>query len=211
MVDIEQSNYLTDLAARIRITHAAVGHAMKSAVENAMATGDLLLEAKEQLDHGQWMPWLREHCQVAERTARLYMRLAKNRAVIELAGDTANLTLNGAARLLAAPRDEEEKSDDDAVEVAAATAAAKMSVIKFARWLAIGDGKYSNEKEWWAWFDQQFQDAPNPKAQERSDARWDLIFKLAGEIDWDSVDWESIDEEIDKKRRAEGLAPLPRP
>ena len=34
--------------------------------------------------HGEWMPWLEEHCKISDRTARLYMRVAKNRAEIVL-------------------------------------------------------------------------------------------------------------------------------
>src|SRR5262245_21116834 len=106
-----KSNSLTELADRIREYHEAVRQILKSAVEHAMATGDLLIEAKSQLDHGEWSPWLREHCEISERTARLYMRLAKNREAIETYEDTASLTLNAAVRLLASPK-KEEKQDD---------------------------------------------------------------------------------------------------
>src|SRR5262249_31051846 len=103
-----KSNSLQELAERIRGCHETVRQILKSAVEHAMTTGDLLIEAKAQLklDHGQWSPWLREHCEMSERTARLYMRLAKNREVIEACEDAANLTLNAAARLLALPKED---------------------------------------------------------------------------------------------------------
>jgi hypothetical protein len=75
-----------------------------------MDTGDMLLEAKHQVGHGHWMDWLKEHCGMAQRTANLYMRLAKNRKVIEASGDIAGMTLNAAARLLAP---DEEKDEDE--------------------------------------------------------------------------------------------------
>jgi Protein of unknown function (DUF3102) len=97
------SNSLADLAARIRAFHQATAEALRRSVENAMAAGDLLIEAKAQLKHGQWLPWLRDHCAMSERTAQLYMRCAKNRAAIEeqvKSATVADLTLNEAAAVL---------------------------------------------------------------------------------------------------------------
>lgn len=96
------SNSLADLSARIRVEHHATSAALKSSVEHAMAAGDLLIEAKELVPHGQWLPWLAENCELSERTAQLYMRTAKNREAIELQirNGVADLTLNEAAALL---------------------------------------------------------------------------------------------------------------
>jgi hypothetical protein len=99
-MDIKTSNSLIDLAARIKTEHQAVATALKQSVKHAIAAGELLIEAKDQVPHGRWLPWLRDHCTISERTAQLYMRVAKNRADIE--GATAALvrkmpllTLNG--------------------------------------------------------------------------------------------------------------------
>src|ERR1700730_13731457 len=100
MHDLTLSNSLADLAARIRTEHEAAGGALKRSLQHAVAAGDLLIEAKAQLRHGQWLPWLSEHCQIPERTARLYMRLAKNKIEI---GNVADLTVRGAVALLASP------------------------------------------------------------------------------------------------------------
>jgi Protein of unknown function (DUF3102) len=99
---VDGSNYLVDLAARIRVEHEATATALKRSVEHAMAAGDLLIEAKAQLKHGQWLPWLTEHCALSERTAQLYMRTAKHRATIEgqIRNGVADLSLNEAAALL---------------------------------------------------------------------------------------------------------------
>ncbi len=96
------SNSLTDLAARIRTEHEAVSVALKDSVRHAIAAGEALIEAKEQLKHGEWLPWLREHCTISERTAQLYMRCAKGRAVIEeqIRSGVADLSLNEAAAVL---------------------------------------------------------------------------------------------------------------
>jgi len=69
--DIARSSSLADLAARIGAEHEATDVALKRSVEHSMAAGDLLLEAKAQVPHGQWLPWLREHCAMSERTAQL--------------------------------------------------------------------------------------------------------------------------------------------
>jgi hypothetical protein len=100
-------NSLADLAARIRAEHEAVSTALKESVRHAIAAGELLIEAKGQLGHGRWLPWLRDHCTISERTAQLYMRVAKSRAEVEnqMRNDVADLTLNEAAALLALSSD----------------------------------------------------------------------------------------------------------
>ena len=92
----EPSNVtIDDLAARIVAEHKAVRAAMKSTLEHAMACGDLLIEAKAKLEYGKWLPWLAEHCaSLSERTAQVYISLAKNRAAIEAkSADAADLTM----------------------------------------------------------------------------------------------------------------------
>jgi hypothetical protein len=103
---------LADLAAQIKVKHAAYGETARRGVEHAMAAGDLLLEAKAQLgQHGQWLRWLTERCELSVRSAQLYMRLAKNRSEIEGKYATvAHLTLQAAASLLAP-----DESDDASV------------------------------------------------------------------------------------------------
>ena len=39
--------------------------------------GRRLMEAKEQLTHGEWLPWLNEQVEFSERTAQNFMRLAR--------------------------------------------------------------------------------------------------------------------------------------
>jgi hypothetical protein len=104
MDDITLSNSLADLAARIRTEREATGSTLQRSVEHAMAVGDLLIEAKRQVKHGRWLPWLSEYCGFSQRTAQLYMRIATGRAAIEakIHGGVADLNLNQAAVLLAA-------------------------------------------------------------------------------------------------------------
>lgn len=91
------SNSLPDLAARIKAEHEAT----ESSVQHAIRAGELLLEAKVLVKHGEWLPWLKQHCSISERTAQLYMRCAKQKDVIVAnTQDVADLTLNEAAALL---------------------------------------------------------------------------------------------------------------
>jgi hypothetical protein len=56
-----------------------------------------LIEAKTLVDHGQWLPWLRENCALAERTAQLYMKIAKSGLESAMVAD---LGLQGAAEAI---------------------------------------------------------------------------------------------------------------
>ena len=58
-VDLNQSNWLAALRDNLRDTHAAVKAAIKDSLRHAMAAGDILVEAKGGLKHGEWLPWLR--------------------------------------------------------------------------------------------------------------------------------------------------------
>jgi hypothetical protein len=97
------SNSLIDLAARIRAEHEAAGAAVKKTLQHCITSDALLVEAKDQLNHGQWLPYLREHCHVSERTARHYMRLFRHRDEI---GNVADLTVREAVESLAGPKDD---------------------------------------------------------------------------------------------------------
>jgi hypothetical protein len=95
------SNSLAILAARIQKEHSACACAVRRGVTHAMRAGELLLKAKtqikEQYGHGHWLPWLKKHCAIPERTANLYMRLAKSKSEI---GNVADLTVRKAITLL---------------------------------------------------------------------------------------------------------------
>jgi hypothetical protein len=71
------SNRLPILAAEIRNAHGGVRKALKTAAECAVEAGRALIEAKSLLKHGEWLPWLKTHCRLPERTAQLYMHVAE--------------------------------------------------------------------------------------------------------------------------------------
>lgn len=58
------------ITAEIRILKARAG-------EDIIGIGQRLIEAKEQLPHGEWLPWLENEVQFSERSAQQFMRIAK--------------------------------------------------------------------------------------------------------------------------------------
>ena len=78
---------LDALADRINTEHKAVCKAAMTATRHAITCGNLLIEAKAGLPHGQRLPWVEENCKLSERTTQAYMRLA--RRYEELGGEEA--------------------------------------------------------------------------------------------------------------------------
>lgn len=70
---------LDDLAAEANREHALCREAAYSMVRHAVAAGQALNEAKAEVNHGDWLPWLEAKFDGSERTARLYMYLDSNR------------------------------------------------------------------------------------------------------------------------------------
>jgi hypothetical protein len=87
------SNRLPILQDEIRIAHRDARDAAKTAVDRARDAGAKLLEAKDLLGHGEWLPWLKE-TGVSPRTAQKYMRLARIPDAKYAA--TAHLTIDAA-------------------------------------------------------------------------------------------------------------------
>lgn len=75
---LTQSNSLADLAARICAEHEAAAAALNDGLQHAMAAGQLLLEAKKQIEHGDWLAWVEKNCAMTIRTAQAYMRVARS-------------------------------------------------------------------------------------------------------------------------------------
>ena len=98
---------LHDLAERIAAEHTACESAARDSLAHAHRAGELLLEAKREVGHGEWLPWLRDNCAFAERTAQLYMRIARRWAEVDANPQrVADLTLRQVAGLLADRHDE---------------------------------------------------------------------------------------------------------
>src|SRR5262245_11745137 len=104
---------LLSLAAEITREHEAAYGAARSALEHARRAGELLLEAKTQLPHGEGLPWLAAHVPaVGVRQAQKYMRLQEHWPALvakyEL-GSHLDIPIDRALALLTGP-----KGDDPA-------------------------------------------------------------------------------------------------
>lgn len=104
----EVENQLSNLASEIRREMEAAEDKWREAVAHAIRAGELLTEAKATVRHGQWLPWLRENFPGAERTAQLYMRLARESATV------ADLpSVRAAVAALTTPREAEAESEPE--------------------------------------------------------------------------------------------------
>ena len=75
-----------------------------SGLEKAIEAGDCLIEAKGLVPHGQWLPWLREHCGLSVRHAQRLMRLAKHRGMFNPKSDPgSHLSAKAALRFRTPP------------------------------------------------------------------------------------------------------------
>ena len=45
-------------------------------LETARQAGELLIEAKQRLEHGQWSEWVKTHTSLSFRTAQVYIQVA---------------------------------------------------------------------------------------------------------------------------------------
>jgi hypothetical protein len=97
--DPRPNSSLTDLAARINKAHHLAMHHAGAAIAQAIACGQMLLEAKSKAGHGQWLPWLRQNVTFGERSAQGYMRLAERAPEL-----SEGSTIRDALKELATPR-----------------------------------------------------------------------------------------------------------
>jgi hypothetical protein len=76
IIDSTFENPVPSETADIRRHHAAITAAESDVLQHVLDVGGLLRHVKETLKHGQWSPWLAQHCPLDARTAQRYMRVA---------------------------------------------------------------------------------------------------------------------------------------
>jgi hypothetical protein len=72
---------ITDLADEINRLHILANDHADKAVDYARRAGQLLLDVKASLPHGDFLPWLKENVEVSERQAQRYMRAALGKPI----------------------------------------------------------------------------------------------------------------------------------
>jgi hypothetical protein len=100
-IDVNPDDTLEEHAAEIRKGLQDIRRALSNALDIAIAVGQRLNIAKDQVGDGKWSKWLRDDCEISRSTALLYMRLANHQGDIEAARvQLPDLSLRGARRLL---------------------------------------------------------------------------------------------------------------
>lgn len=72
----------TELSAvrEIRELHSEISDALRQTLPKAIRIGELLTEQKARLEHGAFLPWVKQNLPFTDRTARNYMRMYRERA-----------------------------------------------------------------------------------------------------------------------------------
>lgn len=84
--------------------------AKRTGGEAILTIGRCLIEAKDMLPHGEWLPWLNERVELSERTAQKFMRLAQKWSNPSALAD---LGATKALMLLALPEEERDEFIED--------------------------------------------------------------------------------------------------
>ena len=66
-------------AASINKAHRLAKESAETAVEYAICCGQLLIEKKEKVPHGEWKPWIKKNCEFKYDAAKRYMKAARQK------------------------------------------------------------------------------------------------------------------------------------
>jgi hypothetical protein len=107
-----------ELAKAINDKIAQITSSLRTSVARAIETGELLIEVKKRVGHGNFEQWVAENCQLSPATARRWMELAEKRSEIEkqLAAKSLNLSdlnLSSARRLVAPSKSSSDQSTQE--------------------------------------------------------------------------------------------------
>lgn len=87
MGNMEPSAQAAQPARSIEVITSEIQFYKANASECILQIGKRLLEAKAQLPHGDWLPWLKEKAAFSDRTAQNFMRIAKEYTNPQLVAD----------------------------------------------------------------------------------------------------------------------------
>jgi DUF3102 family protein len=112
---INPDDTLEEHAAAIREGMRAFWLTMSNALDIALAIGERLNIAKEQVGNGKWGKWLCDDCEITSRsTALLYMRIANHKGEIDAARVLLpDLSLRAARRLLTKKSEQSEAAAEE--------------------------------------------------------------------------------------------------
>ncbi|MEI8019556.1 MAG: DUF3102 domain-containing protein [Schlesneria sp.] len=100
---------LPELAKTANQFHASAQKAFGQGLNFARSAGNVLLEAKSLVAHGQWESWVETNCSFSTRTARGYLQIASNWIQIDAKrAELPELSLRGALELISTPKLEDD-------------------------------------------------------------------------------------------------------
>jgi hypothetical protein len=111
------SQSLDDLANKIKGHVKTIDGMPRQKLKLTLEIGEWLLQAKKTIGHGNWATWLKQSCELTERTAQRYMELAEGREIIKAkvakmkSVTVSDLSLRQAQRLL---KPDDDNNDDTA-------------------------------------------------------------------------------------------------
>jgi hypothetical protein len=76
---VEQPRSLAEIMTDVRRSHAEVMAGLSHSAAKAIRAGEFLVEAKDQLKHGEFQLFVTLDCGIAQRTAQIYMKLASHK------------------------------------------------------------------------------------------------------------------------------------
>jgi len=143
-----------DRVDRIIELHGQLVATVKTTFDQAIEIGQLLIEQKAELPHGQWGEWVNENLPFTVRTASSYMKVYRNRN--HLKSETVS-DLTSAYRLLESPAkatkqanardDSEQQHDANGVEVIEESASGDLTDMDKAGVQAVASGGADDEDE----------------------------------------------------------------
>jgi hypothetical protein len=93
-------------ASEINRLHKEFGEGLRLTLEKAVHIGELLVAAKAECGHGNWLSWIKTNLSFSEETANRYMRCFYNREQLN-SPSAGYLTIEDAARMSSQPSEEE--------------------------------------------------------------------------------------------------------
>lgn len=152
--------------------------AQRKGGEAVLTIGRCLIEAKDMLRHGEWLPWLAEKVGYSEKTAQNFMRLAREFSNPQAIAD---LGATKALKLLALPADEREQfvSDHNVIDMTTRQLEAAIKERDEARAHAQQAEQERSEAQQSA---QKLQETLHDVLEDRSDA-YQRLEKLTEELD----------------------------
>lgn len=99
----ERVEIVGTIADAINKEHQLFEAGMRSSLIHAIHCGELLIQQKAQLEHGEWLPWVMMNCDFSDRRARQYMEIANRNTCSDLGGATS---IKSALKIIAEERQE---------------------------------------------------------------------------------------------------------